>query len=58
MITLLNPRSARWKFRLPLSILSLGAELEGRYPYQIVDGNFESDAETVLAQRIEASDTR
>ncbi len=58
MITLLNPRSARWKFRLPLSILSLGAELEGRYPYEIVDGNFESDAETVLAQRMEASDAR
>ena len=37
MIVLFNPRSARWKHRLPLSILSLAAVLEGRYEYEIVE---------------------
>ena len=49
MIVLLNPRSARWKHRIPLSILSLAAVLEERYPYVLVDGNFETDVETVVA---------
>jgi anaerobic magnesium-protoporphyrin IX monomethyl ester cyclase len=52
MILLFNPRSARWKHRLPLSLLSLGAVLEGTYDYEIVDGNFETDAPRSLAARI------
>jgi radical SAM superfamily enzyme YgiQ (UPF0313 family) len=49
MILLFNPRSARWKHRLPLSLLSLGAVLEGKYDYEIVDGNFEKNpAETLI----------
>jgi radical SAM superfamily enzyme YgiQ (UPF0313 family) len=52
MIVLFNPRSARWKHRLPLSILSLGAVLEGRYDYEIVDGNIEQNPEEKLAQLI------
>ncbi len=44
MIVLFNPRSARWKHRVPWSILSLAAALEGRYEYEIVDGNLEPDA--------------
>lgn len=35
-----SPRSAR----LPLSLLHLGAVLEGTHPYDIVDGNLEPDA--------------
>ena len=52
MILLFNPRSARWKHRLPLSLLSLGAVLEGRYDYEIVDGNFETNAEETLSRII------
>lgn len=42
-IILFNPRSARWKHRIPNSILQLGAALEGRYEYVFVDGNREAD---------------
>src|SRR5579883_1580064 len=52
MIVLVNPKSAKWKHRLPMSIMSLGALLENRYPYEIVDGNFESDLEGTLARTI------
>src|SRR5262245_47260814 len=49
MILLFNPRSARWKHRLPLSLLTLGSMLEGKYEYEIVDGNFETNpAETLI----------
>jgi len=52
MILLFNPRSARWKHRMPLSLLSLGTALEGRYDYEIVDGNFEANAVESLARAI------
>src|SRR6184192_3832585 len=52
MILLFNPRSARWKHRVPLSLLSLAAMLEGRYDYEIVDGNIETNAEAKLASTI------
>ena len=58
MIVLFNPKSARWKHRLPLSLLSLGAVLEGRYPYTLVDGNLVSDAGSALIQAIEGSGAR
>ncbi len=41
---LINPRmTARRNARLPLSLLHLGAVLEGRWPWRILDGNFEDD---------------
>jgi radical SAM superfamily enzyme YgiQ (UPF0313 family) len=44
MIVLFHPRSTRPKNRrLPLSVLHLAAVLEGREPYEIVDGNADSD---------------
>ena len=58
MIILLNPRSARWKYRLPLSVLSVGAVLEGKYPYQIIDGNLESDVRATLLKAIREQDIR
>jgi radical SAM superfamily enzyme YgiQ (UPF0313 family) len=43
-VLLLNPRmSTRDKARLPLSLLHLGAVLEGRRPWRILDGNLEPD---------------
>lgn len=48
MIVLLNPKSARWKHRFPLSIMFVGAVLEGRYPYRILDQNITPDVMTEL----------
>jgi anaerobic magnesium-protoporphyrin IX monomethyl ester cyclase len=50
MIVLFNPRSTRPRNRrLPLSVLALGAVLEGREDYEIVDGNLDdSPTETIL----------
>lgn len=52
MIALLNPRSAKWKHRIPLSILSLGAALEGRHPYELVDGNIDRNVSRTLLRII------
>src|SRR5262249_45864110 len=44
-VLLINPRMcSRKSMRLPLSLLSLGAVLEGRWDYRIIDGNVEADA--------------
>jgi radical SAM superfamily enzyme YgiQ (UPF0313 family) len=44
MIVLLHPRSTRPKNRrFPLAVLALGAVLEGREEYTIVDGNLDPD---------------
>lgn len=49
MIILYNPTSANPRQApLPMSLLSLGAVLEDKYEYEIVDGNFMSDPETEL----------
>jgi radical SAM superfamily enzyme YgiQ (UPF0313 family) len=42
-VLLFNPRSARSKPRIPNSILSIAAAIEGLHPYVIVDGNLETD---------------
>ena len=39
---------------LPMSLLALGALLEGNYEYTLVDGNCEGDALTTLRARIAA----
>lgn len=50
MILLYNPKAARYRNRrLPLSILSIAAVLEGREEYAIVDGNLDpSPTKTLL----------
>src|SRR3569833_2826681 len=42
-VLLFNPRSANYKPRIPNSILSIAASIEGKFPYVIVDGNLEKD---------------
>ena len=42
-LLLFNPRSANNKPRIPNSILSVAASLEGKFDYVIVDGNLETD---------------
>jgi anaerobic magnesium-protoporphyrin IX monomethyl ester cyclase len=42
---LINPKMCRpGSVRLPLSVLALGAALEGKYEYRVVDGNVDGDA--------------
>ena len=48
MIILLNPRSAIHNRRIPLSLVTTGAGLEGQYDYDIIDENFERDVDSVL----------
>jgi anaerobic magnesium-protoporphyrin IX monomethyl ester cyclase len=44
-VLLINPQMcSRRSLRLPLSLLSLGAALEGRHDYQLIDGNVDPDA--------------
>lgn len=42
-VLLFNPRSARYKPRIPNSILSIAASIDGKFGYTIVDGNLEDD---------------
>jgi anaerobic magnesium-protoporphyrin IX monomethyl ester cyclase len=52
LILLVNPRSTRWRYRIPLSILSIGASLDGFYSYEIVDGNLERNVIESLRRMI------
>jgi len=54
MIILYNPRSAESKQRLPLSVLALAAVFEGRYPWQLVDGNVDADAGNTILRLLDA----
>jgi radical SAM superfamily enzyme YgiQ (UPF0313 family) len=50
MIVLFNPRSTTpGKQPLPLSVLSLGAVLEGRHPWALVDANLTDDPASEIA---------
>jgi anaerobic magnesium-protoporphyrin IX monomethyl ester cyclase len=52
-IVLYNPKSnASGKRILPMSLLALGALLEGQFEYSLVDGNCEPDALAALRARI------
>ena len=49
-VLLLNPRmNDPSRARLPLSLLTLGAVLEGKYPWQILDGNLGPIVDQALA---------
>lgn len=48
MICLVNPMATRWRYRVPLSVLSIGASLEGRYEYEVLDGNIDHDLASTL----------
>jgi len=54
MILLYNPRATEFKFRLPISVLSLAAMFEGKYPWRLVDGNLDRDAGQTLINTIES----
>jgi hypothetical protein len=55
-VILYNPQSsANRKPVLPMSLLALGALLEGAYPYSIVDGNLEADPLAALDAAVKAA---
>lgn len=54
MILLYNPRAAEFRWRLPISVMSLAAVFDGKYPWRIVDGNLDTDAGNTLLRSIEA----
>jgi hypothetical protein len=57
MIILYNPpSSAQRKPVLPMSLLALGAVLEGEHDYRIIDGNLEADPQATLTRAVEESD--
>jgi len=54
MLVMYNPpSSARRKPVMPLSLLALGALLEGRHDYAIVDGNLDRDALRSIDQMVQ-----
>jgi anaerobic magnesium-protoporphyrin IX monomethyl ester cyclase len=55
-IILFNPQSsANSKPILPMSLLAIGAVLEGKHEYTIVDGNLEKDPAALLGAAIESA---
>ena len=55
-VLLFNPRAAETKARVPNSILSIAASIEGKYDYAIVDGNLENDPLKILLTYLETGD--
>src|SRR5580658_9047818 len=54
-VLLVNPRTSTAKNAgLPLSIIHLGAALEERWPWDIVDGNRETDPARIALARLSA----
>lgn len=53
-VVLFNPRSSAGRTPvLPMSLLAVGAVLEGRTPYEIIDGNLVDDAADAIAARVD-----
>jgi radical SAM superfamily enzyme YgiQ (UPF0313 family) len=47
-IILFNPRSAKHKYRIPNSILQVGASIHDKYDYVFIDGNMEKNPWKVI----------
>lgn len=56
MILLFNPRSADFKFRIPMSILQVAAAVEGTYDWAVVDGNRETNPWEKLEQYLNSGE--
>ena len=52
-VLLFNPRSAPSKPRIPNSVLSIAAGLDGKFGYVIVDGNMETDPLAVICNYLD-----
>lgn len=58
MIILLNPKSADFSFRPPVALLYLGALLEGKYEYLIVDQNHDKKVLNTLIDLVKEKDVK
>ena len=50
---LFNPKSAKWKHRIPMSILQVGASIYDKYEFDFVDGNLEKDPWETIKKKLE-----
>lgn len=57
-LILFNPRSANSKYRIPNSILQVGASIHGQYEYVFVDGNMERDPWAKISQYLATGEFR
>jgi anaerobic magnesium-protoporphyrin IX monomethyl ester cyclase len=48
-VLLFNPKSCDYNYRIPNSILSIAASIDGKFDYVIVDGNLEPDPYSKIA---------
>jgi radical SAM superfamily enzyme YgiQ (UPF0313 family) len=55
-VLLFNPRAAESKARVPNSILSIAASIEGKYDYAMVDGNLEKDPLKILQSYLDTGE--
>lgn len=55
-IILFNPQAATYGFRVPNSILQVGASIHGKYEYVFVDGNREKDPWLVIEGYLKTGD--
>lgn len=58
MIILLNPQSAYFSFRVPNTILTLGAFLEDKYEYELVDENINRNIDSTLEKLIKEKNVK
>lgn len=57
-VLLFNPRSAQSKYRIPNSILQVGASIYGRYEFVFVDGNLEVDPWAIIHAYLDTGEFR
>ena len=55
-IILFNPWTAAYGYRIPNSILQVGASIEGKYNYVLVDGNREKDPWTTIKRHLDSGE--
>lgn len=51
-VILFNPRSAKWKHRIPNSILQIGASIYGKFDFDFVDGNMEDEPWQIISEKL------
>jgi anaerobic magnesium-protoporphyrin IX monomethyl ester cyclase len=57
-VVLFNPRSCNYNYRIPNSILSIAASIEGKFEYVIVDGNLEEDPYQTISSYFDTGEYR
>jgi anaerobic magnesium-protoporphyrin IX monomethyl ester cyclase len=55
-ILFFNPRSANYKFRIPNSVLSVAASIEGKHEWALVDGNRETDPYSKISDYLKSGE--